>query len=673
MPQTNRLGAPSALIAAVTCTAGLLTQNAFAATTGWDQATPNTYSYLDTTKWVGGTINDRFDGSLSLTDNGTTGNQVLTFDTDHSTPGAMDFLYTDANTPSVPYNFTLRSDGVANRTLTLGGTLTFSPVRTTRQLVIGSATANENLNLNLGGARTINVTTAGGSSDVRSDGISVQNVISNGSITKTGGGWLRIGGGVANTFSGLTVSGGVVRLEKTVADAVTGDVLVNGGTLLVATNDQISNSSNVTLSSGGLYFAGTSASTSGGGSPASPSSDTYASLTISGGTFNSCPRTTGAATNGNHTITGAMTVSGTAAITLRNNSTFSVKSLSVTGSTINLSSAGSGISGTRTNFNIGADGATITNLATNTAYTPISAGNWTRIALAGDLTFNGNGTNTNAVTIAAAANLAGGANDLRGFSLDGGIRTFTINDGAADVDLLLDGDWQIVNTRTTGTGGITKAGNGTLQIDSTGTYTGATTVNAGRLLVNGTIASAATVNAGKLGGTGNIAGGITLNNGATLAPGASIESLASGNNVWNTGGNFELELSTDGSTGAAGTEWDLLAITGTLDLTNVGTNGMAMKLFTMANASTAGTLGTFDPLQNHSWAGFVTTTGGITGFAGNKFAMNTAGFQNTFGGTFSVVQNTSNPNNLDLVYSVPEPASLSLLALGGLALRRRRR
>ena len=56
------------------------------------------------------------------------------------------------------------------------------------------------------------------------------------------------------------------------------------------------------------------------------------------------------------------------------------------------------------------------------------------------------------------------------------------------------------------TGGLTKAGAGTLTLSGANTYIGATSLNAGGLVVNGSLASAVTVNDGFLGGTGSVAG-----------------------------------------------------------------------------------------------------------------------------------------------------------------------
>lgn len=79
---------------------------------------------------------------------------------------------------------------------------------------------------------------------------------------------------------------------------------------------------------------------------------------------------------------------------------------------------------------------------------------------------------------------------------------------------------------------FSKDGSGTLTLTGASTYTGTTRVLAGRLLVNGdnsaangavTVASGAT-----LGGTGTLGGAVTVENAGVLAPGASIESLATG-------------------------------------------------------------------------------------------------------------------------------------------------
>ncbi len=215
---------------------------------------------------------------------------------------------------------------------------------------------------------------------------------------------------------------------------------------------------------------------------------------------------------------------------------------------------------------------------------------------------------------------------------------------------------------------------GTVTLSGVNTYTGSTNVTGGKLLVNGSLAagSAVTVAAGAtLGGSGSVGG--TVNLFGILSPGTSIESLATGSNTWNSGAGMHVEFSTDGATGSAGSEWDLLAITGTLDLNSVSLlNPVVLSLATMANASTPGLLASWDPNSNHTWAGIVTTTGGILGFSAGKFVFDTSAFQNplAIGSYFAVQQNG---NQLDLLYVVPEPSTTTLIGLALLALLGRRR
>jgi autotransporter-associated beta strand protein len=107
------------------------------------------------------------------------------------------------------------------------------------------------------------------------------------------------------------------------------------------------------------------------------------------------------------------------------------------------------------------------------------------------------------------------------------------------------------NTNTTfsggisDTGGLTKIGTGIFTLSGTSGYTGATSVDAGTLLVNGSIAgSAVTVNAGAtLGGTGTV-GPTTIASGGTLAPGNSIGTITvSGALALNSGSTYAVEVS----------------------------------------------------------------------------------------------------------------------------------
>ena len=109
----------------------------------------------------------------------------------------------------------------------------------------------------------------------------------------------------------------------------------------------------------------------------------------------------------------------------------------------------------------------------------------------------------------------------------------------------------------TGAGQFTLSGNNT--------YTGATTINRGRMVVNGSIASLAPVtvnNGGTLGGTGTIAGAVTIHSGGTLTHGSSPGTFTLGALTLDAGSSVDYQLGAPGVTGAS----DLTVVSGNLTL-----------------------------------------------------------------------------------------------------------
>lgn len=122
-------------------------------------------------------------------------------------------------------------------------------------------------------------------------------------------------------------------------------------------------------------------------------------------------------------------------------------------------------------------------------------------------------------------------------------------------------------------GGLFKRGAGTLRLNAASTYTGATTIDVGTLLVNNTTGSATgfgdvVVNGGgTFGGNGSASGNVIVQLGGTIAPGNSVGRLTVGSIEFSGESQFIVELSSTG--GIPGVNHDQLAVTG---ITNLGGN-----------------------------------------------------------------------------------------------------
>ncbi len=244
---------------------------------------------------------------------------------------------------------------------------------------------------------------------------------------------------------------------------------------------------------------------------------------------------------------------------------------------------------------------------------------------------------------------------------------------------------------------LTKTGAGTQTLAGTNTYSGATAINAGTLAVTGTgsinntsainvaaggtlrynsstaltvaptLAGAGTSNRAVLGGTGPINVAVTLDNlGDVLAPGNSpgIQNYT----VGQTWASFSYDWEVNDFTGTtAGTDFDQIGITGTLNLTG-GSGSYILNLLGLTAGDVAGLVPNFGEI-NRSWT--ILTSTGITGFNPVNWTINTTGFTDPDTGTWALAQSG---NNLVLSYTaVPEPGAALLGGLGMLMLLRRRR
>jgi autotransporter-associated beta strand protein len=475
-----------------------------------------------------------------------------------------------------------------------------------------------------------------------------------GNLSKTGNGTLTLSG--ANTYSGKTaINGGSIsinsdaRLGTAPASAVADQLALNGGTLLATSSFTINSTRGITLGPlGGTLEAAASTTLSYGGSIAGP-----------GGSLSK----TGAGTlslSGNNTYTGTTTVNaGTLSLNGAASSITIAGDVLVNGGTLDYqSSANEQISNSANVtiadglFAMGARSETITSL-------DMQGGNLTRggatLTLLGPSRFTGG----NVTFSAAAAGIATSTDTVFGnvnfvysspaqasaglvlggnFSVNPGTSAVFSNSeaGAGEIDLgpatrslSVDAGGALVsNWFLSGSGGISKTGNGTLTLNGANTYTGATTVNSGTLVLNGSsTGSAISVNdGGTLAGTGT-GGATTIQAGGAVSPGgAGIGTLSTGNLTLNAGGSY---IFTIGNTaGTAGTEWDLIRVgsgAGT-----VAVNSTSNSPFTVAiNGNPTG----WNPTGNFSWS--IVSAGNTTGFSAEKFAVDPAGFTPGSGpGTF---------------------------------------
>ena len=245
-----------------------------------------------------------------------------------------------------------------------------------------------------------------------------------------------------------------------------------------------------------------------------------------------------------------------------------------------------------------------------------------------------------------------------------------------------------------GTGGLTKSGLGSMTLSATNSYTGATSLKQGSLLVasNASIASSSgttvdggildvngtaggvTVNTGgSLGGSGTV-GALTLNSGSLLKPGNSPGNLTAASSVWNAGATYEWQITS--LNGTAGTDWDLFTVTSGL---NGGLDLSALSSSATFNLSldSAGALAGFSDTSEYTWT--FAKAAGITGLSStdagtdisNLFNILAANFNGGTGPTngFKVVvgETSGGYTSLNLM-AVPEPSASSLMGIGLAAL-----
>ena len=160
-----------------------------------------------------------------------------------------------------------------------------------------------------------------------------------------------------------------------------------------------------------------------------------------------------------------------------------------------------------------------------------------------------------------------------------------------------------------------KTGSSVWTLTGTTAFNGATTVDAGGLIVNGTLPSVVTVNGGYLGGTGTV-GGIVVNTGGIVAPGNSIGTLnVSGNVAFNAGSTFQIEINPGGQSDKIAATGTATLNGGTVRIVPVGAGFLANTQYTILTA-TGGVSGTFATLTS---SGSPLVTGQLSYDANNVY------------------------------------------------------
>jgi len=230
----------------------------------------------------------------------------------------------------------------------------------------------------------------------------------------------------------------------------------------------------------------------------------------------------------------------------------------------------------------------------------------------------------------------------------------------------------------TGVGMVTKTGLGNVTITSNlNTYTGNTTVTAGRLAVNNTSGSATgtgtvTVKSGAtLGGNGTISGTVTVQSGGTLAAGNSVGTLHTGNLT--LAGKLSVDVDVPVDPMVQGGAADEVIVTGAVNVSGASLEFILNPAHTYGDADL-----TYVLIDNDLSDAIVGSFTGLTrGGALDSAAFSYFNLKGTLYYSYdSTTSSTTGGNDLAIHFSsVPEPTSLSMvgLGLGGLLARRRRR
>ncbi|MBF0622908.1 MAG: DUF4347 domain-containing protein, partial [Magnetococcales bacterium] len=512
-------------------------------------------------------------------------------------------------------------------TLTLSGTNTFDG-----GLSLSSGTLSVSADENLGSGT---VTLAGDTTFQISGATTIDNA-----VTLSGAADISVDASVDVTFSGLLTSatqlnkrgdGRLILTNISNSTSYTSSTWIYAGTFSISDGNAFS-SETINLSNGTLEFTddltiGNAIAIQSSGGTIDVSSGKTATLygTISDSGALSKAGDGSLALTGTSTRTGTTTVSaGTMSIS-EDNGLGSGNVTLAAGSTLQFTDNVSTIDNA-----IALAGDATISTETNVVLSGVISGNY-------DLTKSGHtssiltlsGTNTYVDTVLSAGTI----NINSDSNLGSGSVTLATNavlmfSSATSIDnsIVLNGDAYIssfadttISSVISGSNNLSIDGGATLTLDGTNTFSGTTTVSAGTLA-----------------GDGSLAGAVSVSSGASIAPGNSTAGdLATGNLTFVSGATLSVEL---GST-TAGTGYDQLVVTGTVDITDATLSG------TLINSFTPSADDVFTLINND---GSDAVTGTFDGLAeGDNYT-----FDNY---TFSISYVGGDGNDVTLTYSGPTP------------------
>lgn len=460
--------------------------------------------------------------------------------------GTFDLNAQGENINSLTFNGGTLSQGGAD--LTLSNTSVVTPALTMRNTTIsgpitisgatggiilfdttngGTATISSVLNLGAQ-SRKFNIPLGGAATDMNISG-----TISNGSVEKDNTGILEFSGALANTFSDVTVNAGTLKFNKSAGvNALSGNINISGGTLLLGAANQIPNTSSLTINSGAFNMSGNNESIS--------NLNFYGGTLSQGGATLSLASNATALTMRNTTISGLINITGAAL-----------------GGNIVFDNTNNGTATIAGNIDLGANTRNF-NIATSTAAVGmlvsgvISNGGITKIG-GGNLQLTnvnsyalGTAINNGKLIISSDNNLGSGALSFDGGTLtpDADVTTaksITVNVGGGTLDTTSAN--LTITGAMSGSGALTKEGGGILTLSVVDKiYSGILTSNAGSMIIDCNLSSAhIELNNTILKGNFTVSS-ITANAGSHLRPGSSIGTVHVTNMIFNSGSTYQVEI-----------------------------------------------------------------------------------------------------------------------------------